>query len=211
MDEQVDILAPPLFARTGEVKSRAQAYQDSDWIGTFNLWIVTREPEPAIIYQQRGFDRAWAPGLLDVTAGGHYLAGERLTDGLREVSEELGKEFSADAITHLGRKLYVGVNTDGTTKQNVIDVYMIEHNEPLSSYTPQVEEIYALCVCPIKELVKAHRDESYHFTVKGLTAQGTPITIDVSKASFPENYDDYHRKIAVLADRYFSGKHDLLY
>jgi hypothetical protein len=149
MDEQVDILQPPLFKPTGEVKSREQAYRDGNWIGTFNLWIVAKDPEPAIIYQQRSPQSRWAPNLLDVTAGGHLQAGEKLTDGLREVDEELGKHYLPDDVVYLGRKLYVGINTNGTSHNNIIDIYMIEDNAPLQSYQLEEAEVYALCACPV--------------------------------------------------------------
>jgi len=212
MNEEVDILLPPSFEPSGQTKTREQAYRDGDWIGTFNLWIVTSKPEPAIVYQQRSPDRAWAPNLLDVTAGGHFQAGEKLTDGLREVSEELGKQYTPAQIIHLGKKLYVGLNANGTSHNNIVDIYMIEDDATLSSYVLQAEEVYALCACPVRELLKVHKDSRYSFTTKALTAIGDVIAITVSKASFPENYwDDYHYKIAILADRYFKGEQDLLY
>ncbi len=211
MDERVDILQPPLFRATGEIKGREQAYRDGDWIGTFNLWIVAKDPEPTIIYQQRSPQSTWAPNLLDVTAGGHFRAGEKMTDGLREVDEELGKHYAPENVMYLGRKLYVGFNTNGTSHNNIIDVYMIEDNAPLDSYVLEKAEVYALCACPIKELLKAHRDPTYSFEVEALTADGDVVAVRVNKGSFPENWDDYHYKIAVLADRYFRGEQNLLY
>jgi len=211
MDEQVDILEAPLFKPTGQVKTREQAYRDGDWIGTFNLWVVNRDPEPAIVYQLRGPNVKWAPNLLDVTAGGHLQAGEKLIDGLREVEEELGKQYAPDQLVALGRKLYVGFNPDGTSHNNIIDIYMVEDNEGLSTYALQAEEVYALCVCPIRELLKVHRDSGHTFSVKARTAGGETIELSVRKKSFPENWDDYHHKIAVLADRYFKGEKDLIY
>lgn len=207
----MDILIPPLFKPNRTVKTRAQAYQDGDWVGTFNLWVVNRGPEPAIVYQLRSPDRAWAPNKLDVTAGGHLLTGEKMTDGLREVEEELGKKYAADQLVNLGRKIYVGFNVDGTSKNNIVDLYLIEDGSPLESFVPQEEEVYALCVCPISELLKAHRDPGYNFTAKALTATGKKIDITVGKDSFPENWDDYHHKIAILVDRYFKGEKDLIY
>jgi len=211
MDEQVDILQPPLFTPTGEVKGREQAYRDGNWIGTFNLWVVSRNPEPAIIYQQRSPEKTWAPNLLDVTAGGHFQAGEKLTDGLREVDEELGKHYTPEDIVYVGRKLYVGFNTNGTSHNNIIDIYMIEDSAPLASYNLEATEVYAICACPVRELLKAHHDPTYSFSVKALTAKGDEINIKVNKDSFPENWDNYHYKIAVLVDRYFKGEQDLLY
>lgn len=211
MDEQVDILVPPLFVPNGQTKTRQQAYNDGDWIGTFNLWIVTRSPEPAIIYQQRSPNSPWAPNALDVSAGGHLQAGEKLTDGLREVDEELGKQYKPSQLLSLGRKIYVGHNSDGSSHNNIIDLYMVEDNSPLDSYTQQMSEVYALCVCPIAELLHAHQDDTYSFTAKGLTAEGKPIDITVNKQLFPQNWDNYHYKIAILADRYCKGEKNLLY
>lgn len=200
-----------MFEPTGEVKGREQAYRDGDWIGTFNLWAVSREPEQSIVYQQRSPKSTWAPNLLDVTAGGHYESGEKLADGLREAEEELGKHYTPDKLIPLGKKLYVGANTNDTRKQNVIDIFLIEDNTPLDSYALQEDEVYALCKCPVKELLKAHRDPSYSFTIKARTAKGEMIDLAINKESFPQNYDNYHYKIAILADRYFKGDKDLLY
>lgn len=211
MDEKVDILLPPLFTPSGKVKTRREAYAEGNWIGTFNLWIVTNNPEPAIIYQQRSPNSKWAPCKLDVTAGGHLQAGERLTDGLREVEEELGKFYDPNKLISLGRKLYVGFNNDGTSHNNIIDIYMVEDNLSLDSYKLEANEVYAICVCPIKELLKVHRNADYGFTAEGVTATGESFATEVKKESFPENWDDYHFKIAILADRYYKGEKDLIY
>jgi len=207
----LDILTPPLFTKSGTAKTRTQAYHDGDWVGVFNLWIVARNPEPSIIYQQRGPDVSWAPGMLDVAAGGHLLSGEEIIGGLREVHEELGRHFSADQLTYLGRKLYVGLTANGQPKHNVVNIYMVEDHATLSDYTLQESEVYAVCRCPIKELLHVYNDESYMFTAQGLTAKGESIEIPVNKASFPVNYDDYQHKMVVLADRYFRGETGLLY
>jgi isopentenyldiphosphate isomerase len=211
MDEDVDILLPPLFKPDGRVKTREQAYRDGDWIGTFNLWIVSSAPEPAIVYQQRSPESSWAPNLLDVTAGGHFQAGEKLIDGLREVDEELGKKYNPNQVLYLGRKLYVGFNTNDTSHNNIIDIYMTQDDSPLNSYKLEKKEVYALCFCPIKDLLKVHRENSYSFSIQALTATGKEIKIKVNRQSFPENWDNYHYKIAILAERYFKGEKDLLY
>lgn len=211
MDEKVDILQPPMFEPTGIVKTKRQAWDDEDWIGTFNLWIVQRHPVPSLVYQQRGPKSSWAPGLLDVPVGGHYQAGEKLADGLREAKEELGKTYTADQIYHLGRKIYVGPDEAARTRHNVVDVYIVEDNSPLQSYQLEEREVYAVCACPLEDLLKAHRDPTYRFEVEAMTATGNEQTITISQASFPYNWDQYHYKMAVLADRLIKGEPDLLY
>jgi isopentenyldiphosphate isomerase len=163
------------------------------------------------VYQIRGPQKSWAPGKLDVTVGGHYQAGETMLDGLREVEEELGKKYQNDQLTYLGRKPYVGRDTKGREMHNIIEVYMATDNSDLGSYVLQQEEVYAICLCPIDELIKAHSDPAYSFTTEALTSSGKTEQIVVRSSSFPENYDNYHFKIALLAKRYLDGDKHLIY
>lgn len=210
-EERVDILVPPMFHPGGEIKTREQAQNDGDWIATFNLWIVTKLPAPAIIYQRRSLQKSWAPGFLDVAAGGHYMAGEQVADGLREVEEELGKCYKMSALTRLGRKMVVLIDTKDRELHEVSELYLIEDNGPLNTYKLQEEEVDGLFVCPVTELLKVNRDKTYNFTAKGINVQGKEVELAVDRSSFPDNWDDYHYKMAVIAGRYFRGDTDLLY
>ncbi|MDR0955512.1 MAG: hypothetical protein LBM73_00105 [Candidatus Nomurabacteria bacterium] len=209
--ELVDVLMPPGFQPSGIVKTRNAAYRDGDWIGTFNLWIVAREPEPAIIYQMRAPDSSWAPNKLDVSAGGHYTAGESGLDGLREAREELGKNYAKSAVKYLGRRLFVGQNTNGTSRNNVASLYLIEDNQPLNSYIQARAEVYALFALPVKQLLRLWRDPGYEFLARGLTAAGEPIEMTIRQTSFPPNPDDYHRRMCDLIRRYLAGECELNY
>lgn len=211
LDERVDILSPPLFKPNGKIKTRKQAYIDGDWTGVFNLWIVTKDPIPSIIYQQRSPETAWAPNMLDVTAGGHFLAGEEICDGLREVEEELGKQYLMKDLIPLGKKLFVGFNTDGTSRNNLNNIYATEDNTSLKSYRLSPSEVYAICKCPIEDLLKVHVDSSYKFEAEAIDVNSKEFTLCINQKSFPENWDNYHYKIAILMDRYFKGDSDLLY
>jgi hypothetical protein len=62
--EYVDLLTPPHFEPSGEVKPAAEAINDGNWLGVMNLWIV--RPGPALIYQERP-NFGWAPGKFDVS------------------------------------------------------------------------------------------------------------------------------------------------
>lgn len=209
--EKVDILLPPTFKKSGGIKTLEQAWNDEDWIGTFNLWIVQTKPVPAIVYQQRSPKSSWEPRKLDVTAGGHYETGERISQGLREVREELGKNYKFKDLTHLGRKLHVGPDIKQRMRKNVVDIFIVKDNTNISTYTLQESEVYAVCVCPIEKLILAHTKPGARFTAKGLTSAGKPIDILVDKHSFPYNWDDYHFKMAVLAKRFINKEKHLLY
>lgn len=209
--ELVDILQPPSFLKSGVIKSREEAYQDGDWIGAFNLWIVQDNPVPAIIYQQRSIHSLWAPGNLAVAAGGHYLAGEDIEDGLREVQEEIGKKYSFKELTYLGKKIYVGYDNHKNEKRNIVDVFIIKDNSSIKTFKLNTKEVYSLCSCPIKELVKMYSLNDYSFTVQVFLSNGGKKKIRINKNIFPYNWDNYHEKMVYLSEGFLNGEKRLFY
>jgi hypothetical protein len=210
-DELVDILTPPTFAKSGVTKTLGQAWADEDWIGTFNLWIVQSQPAPSIIYQIRSPKSNWAPSKLDVTDGGHYQAGEEIRDGLREISEELGINYDFQKLISLGRKMHVSPDTQSHMRHNLVDIFLIQDDRPLSTYKLQESEVYAVCSCPISQLIMVHTQPGYKFKVTIVKSDKTTEQVEVNKESFPFNWDNYHFKIALLGDRYFKGDPNLIY
>ena len=209
--EYVDILKPPTFEKSGIVKSRIQAWEDEDWIGTFNLWIIKTKPIPSLVYQMRSPNSGWSPGLLDVTAGGHYQAGELMRDGLREVREELGLEYKFEDLKPLGRKITVSPDLKGRMRNNVIDIFMIQDERPIDTYRLQKDEVFGICECPVEKLVHTHTDDGFSFTTTLVKNDGTKDKITVTRDSFPYNWDNYHYKIALLAERFIRGEKPLIY
>lgn len=209
--EYVDILHPPTFEKSGDTLPIEEAWARGAWIGTFNLWVVQREPVPSILYHQRSFSSSWEPGKLDLSAGGHYRAGERREDGLREAWEELGLRLSFDEVTYLGRRINVSLDQEGRHRNNVVEVCAVVRDEPLSSYRLQDKEVECLVACPIEELLKAHADPGHTFEVEGIQPDGSPIYLEVGWDSFPYNWDNYHHKMTLLAQRLLAGEAHLLY
>lgn len=211
MRELFDTLAPPLFEKTGEIKDLDHVLGDSDWVQVFNLWIVQRNPVPSIVYQQRSPNASWAPLALDAAAGGYLNAGEDMGDCMREVREELGREYPLDQVVFVGRRLNVGIDNRNRRRQTVVEIGIVEDDSPIQSYDVDPKEVYAICSCPIEELIRVQTDPSYSFDVKGLDAEKKEIIIHVTKESFPLNWDPYHLKMALLAKRYLEGERYLMY
>ena len=58
------------------------------------------------LFQRRSPAKKIAPGLFDVTVGGHYASGEDArAAGPREIAEELGMEVPYAALVPLGRRI----------------------------------------------------------------------------------------------------------
>lgn len=134
-----------------------------------------------------------------------------MKDGVREAEEELGKVYDFSKLLYLGKKIYIGTDVKGRERHNVVDVFMVEDESDIETYALQENEVYAICVCPIDELIKVHQVENYSFTIEGLTAHKEKINITVNKNSYPHNFDHYHYKIALLADRFLKGEKNLIY
>lgn len=141
----------------------------------------------------------------------HYENLETIDDSLVKIKEEIGRVYKIKDLKYLGKKLNVGIGKDGTTRNTVSDIYFVIDDSPLEAYSLQESEVYALCKCDIDELLKVNSTTNYSFSVKALRSNGDYIDIVVKKDSFPDNYDNYHFKIAQLAKRFISGEKELLY
>ena len=100
---------------------------------------------------------------------------------------------------------------DKTHRNTVSDVFLFEDDSPLNTYKLEGEEVHALCVCPLEELINVHSKKDYSFSVKGMKFDGSEMKIEVNKDKFPPNWDGYHFKMALLIQRYFDGDKHLLY
>ena len=71
--------------------------------------------------------------------------------------------------------------------------------------------MYAMCKCPVKELLKAHTQKGYEFVAKGIRSSGEKTEVKVNAQKFPDNFDNYHFKIVQLAQRFLDGEKHLMY
>lgn len=211
-DLQVQILKPPMFEPTGNVEPRKKAWEKGDWYSTVNLWIVKRNPVPSIVYQQRSPNIGWAPGKLDVLIAGHceYLQ-TPLETIEEEAREELNAVYDSNKMIKLGRKLSVGVGQDDTVRNSVINLFLIEDDQPISRFLMQKKEVFAVCECPLTEILRVHQENNYSYQQKAIRNDGQEITIEVNQQIFPPNWDPYHYKMALLIDKYFKGEKNLMY
>ncbi|MBN1168555.1 NUDIX domain-containing protein [Candidatus Woesebacteria bacterium] len=211
--EKVDILLPPDFKKSGVIKTRAEALRDHEWVGVGNLWILQDLPNPAILYHQKSARKSWEPGKVGVVAGGHYQAGEGVDGLLREVKEEIGREYSQDNLTYIGKRLYVGLENNGVhIRQNVVDIFIVKDNTPLKNFVLEPVEVAAICAIPLSELIKMYNNHvNYKFNVVGISHSGNKFTIEISKESFPLNWDNYHRRMVYIAKRFLEGEKNINY
>lgn len=140
---------------TGETKERARVHADGDWHRALHLWVVT--PGGSVIFQRRSENKDTNPGLIDVSVGGHYRAGEDFTDVLREAHEELGCEPSLPEVGHLHDRR-VERSYPGLRDREFQHVYVTVRDAPLTSYEPACREVTVLYEVPLPAALALYRD-----------------------------------------------------
>lgn len=78
--------------------NRSDVHKYSEWHETFQCIFTTKE---YILLQERSALLSDYPGLLDVTVGGHIQSNEDISDGIREIKEEMGLSIDFNRLEFL--------------------------------------------------------------------------------------------------------------
>ena len=112
-------------------KRRDEVHRDGDWHLAFHLWVVS----PAgVLLQRRAREKASWPGYLDASAAGHLIAGEAISDGVREAEEELGAVYAFDALVPLGVHRVDEEQPGGRVNREHQHVFGVRDERPLAAW-----------------------------------------------------------------------------
>jgi 8-oxo-dGTP pyrophosphatase MutT (NUDIX family) len=144
--------------------------------------------------------------MLDITAAGHYQAGESIRDGVREVREELGIDVDFDQLIPLGVHISVGRYKDLIDRQ-FADVFLYIDNQDIADYQYQVEEVDGLVALPVDEGLALFAGERKTVTARAVGVQSGDITITLD--DFIYTPDSYTYKMLILVKRALNGEKHL--
>jgi isopentenyldiphosphate isomerase len=189
-------------------KPRSDVHREGLWHRTFHCHVIYRDTNgnDFIILQKRGDNVEVCPNMLDVSAAGHYAAGETMRDGVRELQEELGLNAAFEDLIPLGKR--VSVAQYGTLiDYQVADVFFYVCDKPLNEYEYQHEEIAGLVNLNIFAGIEllTHKSDDIACTAVGFST----ATIRITKDDFIPTLDHYFLKILLLAKRCLDGEKEL--
>jgi len=189
-------------------KDRAAVHRDGDWHKVFHCWIAYRGPDGRdyLVVQRRGPNTQTFPNLLDITAAGHYQAGESVRDGVREVHEELGIDVDFDKLIPLGVHISVG-RYNGLIDRQFADVFLYIYNQDIADYQYQVEEVAGLVALPVDEGLALFAGECKTVTARAVGVQNGDVAISLD--DFIYTPDSYTYKMLILVKRALSGEKHL--
>ncbi len=187
-------------------KPRSAVHRDGDWHLTFHGWVVDPNQGGALILQRRGRTHRNYPGLFDVSAAGHYLAGENGLDGMRELEEELGVRASAGQVYHLGVRTSVCI-TDQLRDFEFQDVYAIVDGRRLSEYRPDPDEVDGVAWVRLADGMALAEGRVASIRVPFLRAFDRQLTEEsLALTDIMPSKDKYFLKMLIMASRILDGQ-----
>ncbi|OJJ21735.1 hypothetical protein BKI52_14635 [marine bacterium AO1-C] len=198
--------------------TRQAVHEKGLWHKTIHCWVLRRganhppeskDDDHYVVFQQRSAQKEYNPLVLDISAAGHYAAGETDQDAAREIEEELGFEVDFQDLIFLGILQEANI-IPGQYEQTAINrefcyTYFLEDNRPLNQYQIQEEEVADIVQIPIREGLQLFSGASK--TAAGLDRHGNATTYHL-KDFLPRDLT-YYLKIFIMAERYFEDKKHL--
>lgn len=195
-----------------ELKSIAHQKKDM-WHQVFTC-IIINSKNNKVFFQKKTphkyeFDR---PDYIDITVGGHLVAGEKIEDGIREIKEETGFDLKFSDLISLG------VRQNTFSAKNKYYAYEYQHiflsdiNCKLEDFKIDEEEVNGFLEVDIDELIqlllkfKNTIQSNYCYLKKG------ELAIQIYELSRKDIIPSYLKgdlvllRIAIAAKRYCKGE-----
>ncbi len=194
-DELIDIYDSEMNLLGTAMKS--QADEEGLWHKAFHGWIIDGDK---VWLQQRGKKKRLYPGLLDITATAHLLAGETAKQaGSREIEEVLGLEVEEKEFEKLFT--YKLVENDGRDRV-FCPTYALKSHWKLADVMLLPDEVDGIFEAKIEDLIELFEDEKSEVSLYGF-CRGDKKAVErtVSKADFAPRGANYYLKVLAILER----------
>ncbi|MFL6124277.1 NUDIX hydrolase [Actinophytocola sp.] len=208
-DELVDV-----FDESGRplgTATKRLAHRVGLWHYSMHCWIYRRDPttgEVKVLVQRRSWDKELHPGQWDISAAGHYQAGETIRDSGREISEELGLSVEYDDLR------YVGIQTEvdkvgGLTNREFCRVFLLASELSPHELKPSQHEVSGLVEITTGEGLALWNGEKTVACASGIEYQSgkwVPYRTEITREAFVRRRDFYYLKVFLLVDQAGRGQ-----
>ncbi|WP_066304590.1 NUDIX domain-containing protein [Bacillus sp. FJAT-29814] len=179
--------------------TRADVHRLGLWHEAFHCWFIGKENDNIYIYLQlRSEKKDFYPNLLDITAAGHLLAHETVSDGVREINEEIGIDVTLEELIPLEVIPYC------VEKENIIDkemahVYLYETSHSFEDFILQEEEVAGMVRVPFSSFYDLWLGSAEHVQIEGfkIGSDGHRVIIseEGDKEKFVQHVPSYYEKV----------------
>ncbi|GGH73626.1 isopentenyldiphosphate isomerase [Pullulanibacillus pueri] len=186
--------------------TREDVHKLGYWHEVFQCWFVSEEEgEPYIYLQKRSWRKKDYPNLFDITAAGHLLAGETVSDGVREIKEEIGIDVQIESLIPLG--VIATTATKGTfIDKEIANVFLYKSPFSLDDFSLQAEEVSGMVKVEFSQFYALWLGELAEVHVEGFEIDEAgmkhSISRSVSKKGFVSNDSAYFTPVLNGIRRY---------
>jgi isopentenyldiphosphate isomerase len=190
--------------------SRDDAHALGEWHRSIHCWIVRPVGPGYVLFQKRGREKKLFPNMLDITAAGHYSAGEKPEDGTREILEELGLAIQYSDLIPLGVKFDIA-KVAGIVNREFCDVYLLSRTEDPAEYNMDPKEVEGLVQISIKDGLEFFSGECETIVASGIewnkqTSSWDSIEMKLTVKDMIPRIDPYYLKVFIMAQRLLTGQ-----
>lgn len=212
MEEEIVDIFDENYRHIG-TSTKTEARKKGDWVQSIHTWIINPNKDGYVLFQKRGRHKKIYPNALDISAAGHYKAGEKIEEGIREISEELGLNVKFTDLISLGVKFDIG-----KVGENIIHefchTFLLKSSLEPNQYEFVDGEVDGLVQVSITDGLRLFGGQQKEVVATGIewipeTKQYIPISLNVTKELFIPRIDQYYYKIFILAQRLLNGEENL--
>ena len=193
---------------------RSDAHAKGIWHRTAHVWVLLPDIDGgSLLFQRRSQSKDVAPGLLDVSVGGHLSPCEDPLDAaLRELYEELGIHASPDRLAPLGTRRTAGMFAHLRDRE-FQSVFGLMVSGGVAQIHPDSREIAVVVPVPVDAGLAMFNGERAVIEVaeyvSPINIHAAPAPSHVSTNDFIPHSDGYYQRALSMARRWLRGEDDL--
>jgi len=200
----------------GYAVEKKEAHAKGLWHRVFTCLIINKDTKSVFLQKKTpgrySFDR---PDYMDVTVGGHYEAGEKIEDGIRELKEETGFHASFNQLISIGQRQTSVILAEDYNNNEFQHIFLFPTDKQIENFEFIDTEVRGIVEIPVIEGIKLMRGEIKHLEVKScfansdLDSKKEIITLNITQEDFVPAYlktDEFMIRLFIAAHRYLAGE-----
>ncbi|MGG5737686.1 MULTISPECIES: NUDIX hydrolase [Bacillus cereus group] len=195
------------------ISNKRLAHLEGLWHRVFTCIVINSDEKTMILQSkvpnQYSFERE---DYLDISVGGHYKAGERIQDGIRELKEEIGIDVDFEELIEIGiRQTSKTISADYISNE-FQHLFLYDSNRQLTQYKPDNKEVKELVEVPIYQGIDLLLGKIEYLEVKTFGIKDGNRVVShkvITLKDFVPDYltiDKFMMRLFITAKRYIEGE-----